>query len=170
MARNSKFNYSKAEADLYDVDACHPDEIYEYHTEKGFRSYMSEHGLDPDKYIKTDDKKKSSSGSSGCYLTTACIASRGLPDDCAELQTLRTFRDSYLAALPNGKTEIEQYYQMAPGIVAAIDRQADSRKIWDQIYTELILPCARMIHAQENQPAYRLYKAYSMALQEKYCS
>jgi len=30
MAKNSKYNDSKAEADLYDVGCPHPDEIYEY--------------------------------------------------------------------------------------------------------------------------------------------
>jgi len=169
MGKNSKYNYSKAEADLYDAGCRHPDEIYEYRSEKSFRSYMKEHGLNPDKYIKPDSKtKSSSSSSSGCYLTTACVVSRGLPDDCDELQTLRAFRDSYLVALPNGREEIEQYYQMAPGIVSNIDKQSNREEIWNQVYTDLVKPCVRMIHAQENEPAHQLYKAYSLALSRKY--
>ena len=169
MSKKSKYNYSKAEADLYDAGARHPDEIYGYKSEKGFNSYMKEHGLDPKKYTNSDSSKNSSgSGSSGCYLTTACVQSKGLPDDCIELQTLRRFRDSYLASLPDGQAEIEQYYHTAPGIVASIDRQADRMEIWEQIYTELISPCVRMIHAQENENAYQLYKAYSTELFEKY--
>ncbi len=170
MAKNSKYNYSKAEADLYDVGCPHPDEIYEYRSEKSFRSHMKEHGLNPDKYMKSDNKKKSSGSgnSSGCYLTTACVVSRGLPDDCEELQTLRAFRDSYLAVLPNGQAEIEQYYQMAPGIVATIDKQNNREEIWNQVYTDLVEPCVHMIHAQENEPAHQLYKAYSLELSKKY--
>ena len=169
MAKNSKYNYNKAEADLYDVGCRHPEEVYEYHSEKSFRSYMKEHGLNPDKYIKPDkNKKPSGSSSSGCYLTTACVVSKGLPDDCAELQTLRAFRDSYLAALPNGKAEIEQYYQMAPGIVATINKRNDREEIWNQVYADLVEPCVRMIHAQENESAHQLYKAYSLELSQKY--
>ena len=41
----SKFNYKKAEADLYDVGAHYPDEIYDYKSEKSFRSFMKENGL-----------------------------------------------------------------------------------------------------------------------------
>ena len=172
MAKKSKYNYSKAEADLYDVGCRHPEEVYEYRSEKSFRSHMKEHGLNPDKYIKSDSKKSSSgsSNSSGCYLTTACVVSRGLPDDCIELQTLRSFRDSYLASLPNGHAEIDQYYQIAPAIVANIDKQSNREEIWNQVYAELIEPCVRMIHANENESAHQLYKVYSLELSKQYCN
>ena len=113
----SKFNYKKAEADLYDVGAHHPDEIYDYKSEKSFRSFMKENGLNPDKYYKTDGKSGSShtghsghgssSGTDGCYLTSACVMAKGLPDHCEELETLRVFRDEYLAGQPGGRAEIE---------------------------------------------------------------
>ena len=115
----SKFNYKKAEADLYDVGAHHPDEIYDYKSEKSFRSFMKENGLNPDKYYKPDGKSGSShtghsghgssSGTDGCYLTSACVMAKGLPDHCEELETLRVFRDEYLAGQPGGRAEIEQY-------------------------------------------------------------
>lgn len=169
MGKKSKYNYDKAEADLYEIGVRHPEDVFEYSSEKGFNEYMKEHGLNPNKYIKKDRKKKSSASSnSGCYLTTACIVSKDLPDDCDELETLRDFRDSYLAALPNGEDEIEQYYQIAPGIVSSINRRDNHEEIWNQVYAELIVPCVRMIHAQENEAAYRLYKTYSMELYKQY--
>lgn len=171
MSKNKKYDYSKAEADLYDAGARHPDEIYEYHTDKGFRSHMKEHGLNPDKYVKPDkSKKSSSSGSSGCYLTTACVVARGLPDDCNELQTLRAFRDTFLASLPDGQNEINQYYRMAPDIVSSIDQRENRDEIWNQVYDELIAPCVRMIQADKNDAAYRLYKRYSLKLHNDYCN
>lgn len=133
---------------------------------------MKDHGLNPDKYIASNRKKGSSGSSnrSGCYLTTACVVSRGLPDDCIELQTLRSFRDAYLASLPNGRAEIDQYYQLAPTIVANIDKQSNREEIWNQVYTELIEPCVRMIHANKNESAHQLYKAYSLELSRQYCN
>lgn len=133
---------------------------------------MKEHGLNTDRYIKSEGTKKSSKNisNSGCYLTTACTVSRGLPDNCDELQTLRAFRDSYLATLPDGQAEIDHYYRLAPQIVDAIDRQPDREEIWNQVYQELIHPCVQMIHVQENEMAYRLYKSYTQALFEKYLS
>lgn len=172
MRKNDKYDYGKAEADLYESGSRHPESVYEYRSEKSFRSYMKENGLNPDRYAKSDSKKKSSSSnnSSGCYLTTACVVAKGLPDDCDELQTLRAFRDSYLVALPNGQEEIEQYYQMAPGIVSAINQRDNCEEIWSQVYSELISPCVLKIHAQENNDAYQLYKAYSLELRKKYCN
>ena len=90
----AKFDYKKAEADLHDSGARHPDEIYEYKSEKAIRGYMKENGLNPDKYYKPNGKSNrsksgstSDSGSEGCYLTSACVTARGLPDQCEELQT-----------------------------------------------------------------------------------
>lgn len=171
----AKFDYKKAEADLYDSDARHPDEIYEYKSEKAIRGYMKENGLNPDKYYKPDGKNRhsksgstSSSDSEGCYLTSACVEARRLPDHCEELQTLRSFRDEYLAGKPGGQAEIEQYYALAPRIVAAINQNANATEVWNSLYEEMVKPCVQMIHADQNEAAHRLYKAYSLKLSEQF--
>ena len=138
MKKLDDFDYRKAEADLDDIGDRHPDEIYSYHSEKAVRGYMKEHGLNPDKYYKPDRKntRPGSNGNDngGCYLTTACVAARGLSDTCPELQTLRAFRDGVLAHMPGGKKEIEEYYQMAPDIVAAINHRKNAAEIWNRVY------------------------------------
>ena len=172
----AKFDYKKAEADLYDSGARHPDEIYEYKSEKAIRGYMKENGLNPDKYYKPDGKSKrpgsgshSNSGSEGCYLTSACVAAKGLPDNCEQLQTLRAFRDRYLASQPGGREEIDRYYALAPGIVDSINQRADAASVWNRIYGEMIAPCVEMIRAGQNEQAHQLYKAYSLRLEILYC-
>lgn len=171
----SKFDYKKAEADLYDSGARHPDEIYEYKSEKAIRGYMKENGLNPDKYYRPDGKSKrsnsgshSGSGSEGCYLTSACVTARGLSDQCEELQTLRSFRDGYLSEQPGGPAEIEQYYATAPKIVEAINHLPDAMEIWNRIYEELVKPCVRMIHENRNVQAHQLYKSYAVQLAHSY--
>lgn len=171
----AKFDYKKAEADLHDSGACHPDEIYEYKSEKAIRGYMKENGLNPDKYYKPDGKSSrsksgsgSGSGSEGCYLTSACVAARGLPDHCEELQTLRSFRDRYLANQPGGIEEIDRYYALAPGIVDSINQRADAASVWNRIYGEMIAPCVEMISTGQNEQAHQLYKAYSLRLEVLY--
>lgn len=172
MAKLKGVDYKKAEADLDGIGARHPDEIYSYHSEKAVRGYMKEHGLNPDKYYKPDGKNNSSGSkgndNGGCYLTTACVAALGLSDTCAELQMLRAFRDGVLARQPGGQQEIARYYQMAPGIVVAINQQEDAAQIWDRVYEELVEPCVRMIYEGKDEEAYRLYKAYSIGLGEEY--
>lgn len=171
----AKFDYKKAEADLYDVGARHPDEIYDYKSEKSVRSFMKENGLNPDKYYKPDGKSShsksgsgSGSGTEGCYLTSACVAARGLPDHCEELQTLRSFRDGYLSEQPGGREEIARYYTLAPGIVYSINQRADATSVWSRIYEEMIAPCVEMISAGQNEQAHQLYKAYSLRLEVLY--
>ena len=68
----AKFDYKKAEADLYDVGAHHPDEIYDYKSEKAIRGYMKENGLNPDKYYKPDGKNSHSKPGSNkpCAMVT----------------------------------------------------------------------------------------------------
>lgn len=109
-----------------------------------------------------------SSGSSGCYLTSACVQAKGLPDDCYELQTLRKFRDTYLSASEEGKTAVHRYYATAPKLVDIMNRQGNSQEIYDDIYTELILPFVRYIETGWNEEAIRLYQSYTSALCEKY--
>ena len=105
----------------------------------------------------------------GCYLTTACVRARGLADDCAALETLRGFRDGYLARTADGRREIERYYAIAPEIVAAIEDRPDSPEIWEQLYAHLIEPCVEMIHRGENERAYRHYRDCALRLRDAYC-
>ena len=88
-------------------------------------------------------KAKQSSG--GCFLTSACVKTKGLPDDCYELTTLRRFRDEYMANQECGKCEIAHYYNVAPKIVEIINGCDNSNDIFEKIYNELVLPCIKMI-------------------------
>ena len=112
--------------------------------------------------------KDRDSSSSGCFLTSACTEARGLPDDCEELTTLRKFRDGYMKTLPQGQTDICEYYRIAPAIVAKIHSMHNARSIFDQIYTELVLPCVKLIQSNKNEEAYTKYCNYVRSLQEQY--
>lgn len=96
-------------------------------------------------YYPNDSCKRWSESSdvshSGCFLTSACCAYKGLPDDCDQLQALRRFRDTYLAQKEYGDEMIQLYYKEAPRIVARID-QSEER---DQIYEELFKQIARIV-------------------------
>lgn len=104
--------------------------------------------------------------SGGCYLTSACIHAKNLPDDCYELSTLRNFRDTYVKADPNGETDIKNYYSVAPRIVERINLQTDSDKIWKNIYDELVLVCVHLIEEGKLQEAYEKYKMYTLILEK----
>ena len=111
---------------------------------------------------------KNRNSSSGCFLTSACTEARGLPDNCKELTVLRAFRDGYLKNLPQGQTEICQYYHIAPVIVDKIHSLANANEIFDKIYSELVLPCVELIQRGDNDAAYLKYRDYVKVLREQY--
>lgn len=109
------------------------------------------------------------SSSGGCFLTTACTESRGLPDDCMELQTLRAFRDNYMKQLPGGAAEVQEYYEIAPKILAQIDTLPDKAVILDKIYTDLVIPCIAEIQEGALSAAHERYRNYVQMLKDTYC-
>lgn len=106
--------------------------------------------------------------SSGCFLTSACVEAKGLPDDCYELTVLRKFRDTYLRFLPCGEKEIAEYYFVAPQIVSAIKNREDYLGIFGSIYTKLVKPCVNMIERGDNEKAYILYRDTIQQLRTQY--
>lgn len=106
--------------------------------------------------------------SSGCFLTSACVEAKGLPDDCSELSVLRHFRDSYLAGIAGEKLKSVNITMLPPTIVSNIRKLPDSLKIIEKIYEELVLPCVKMINEGRNEDAHTLYRAYTLLLKEQY--
>lgn len=111
-------------------------------------------------------KQQSSSG--GCYLTTACVDCRNLPDDCVELTVLRKFRDEYMMRQPEGPEDIKEYYEKAPQIVSEIDSRKDRKEIYENLYSDVIKPCVEMIECGKNEEAYEKYKRMVRELEKEY--
>ena len=111
---------------------------------------------------------KSSSSDSGCFLTSACTEALGLDDDCMELSTLRSFRDNWLANQPDGKEEIEKYYQIAPPIVQNIRMHSNCTQIFRSIYDELVVPCVHLIEDGRYEDAHILYRKKTVELMNAY--
>lgn len=112
--------------------------------------------------------KNDGSSSSGCFLTSACVEAKGLPDDCRELTTLRRYRDEYLAKQDCGQCEINHYYHVAPQIVEKIKARPDALALFERIYAELVIPCVRLIDAGDMEAAHALYRGYVLTLEKEY--
>ena len=111
---------------------------------------------------------KAEHSSGGCFLTSACVEAKGLPDDCYELSTLRTFRDGFMRNSPTGASDICEYYHIAPLIVEKIKRLPNALEVFEEIYNELVIPCVKLIEADKNEEAYISYRNYTKMLQKKY--
>ena len=111
--------------------------------------------------------KGNSSGT--CYLTTACVCAKDLPDDCYELQTLRNYRDTWLRNTQDGLHAIARYYAVAPKIVAAINRREDSKSVYDAVFEKMVRPCVSLIEQKRYEEAFCLYKSVTFELENMYC-
>lgn len=94
----------------------------------------------------------------GCYITTAICQADGKPDDCDELQTLRRFRDEWLALTDEGQEAIANYYRTAPEIVAAISKMEKAPQIFAMLRDVYLLPAVEAVKAGENGKALCLYQ------------
>ncbi len=104
-----------------------------------------------------------------CYLTTACVGYRGLPDDCEELTLLRAFRDDYLFFQPHGPALIKKYYAYAPEIVQSINARSDAAAIYEEIYA-VVRQCVTLIKAGEMEATFELYCRMVEQVRESYAS
>ena len=116
------------------------------------------------RYLKPAGQYKSSGG---CYLTTACLCARGklFDDNCYELTLLRHFRDFYLAKQPQGRQEIDYYYQVAPKIVSAINKDNNAQEIYHRLYLKMIVPVVKLIENGKKELAYQHYKKFTLGLE-----
>ena len=105
-----------------------------------------------------------------CFITTAVCLQSGKADDCAELTAFRNFRDGYLRACPDGPQLIEDYYDLAPSIVMAIDRTSDSEARYDAIRRTWLEPCFADIQAGRLGSCKERYTAMVRQLQKEYLS
>ena len=157
-----------------------------YYENKGGSSFFS--GFEPychkkgdyinsdvyDKYCKNYNYDecpiyKGNASSGGCYLTSACMVSKGLADNCYELETLRNYRDTWLKSTEEGLSVIAEYYAIAPKIVGAIDKRNDSNSIYDMLYEKMVLPCVKFIEEKRYQETLELYRRMTLELREEYC-
>ncbi len=104
---------------------------FEGDNKKGYCSYYRS-------YFYPDDSCQHYAGrSDGCWLTSACCKAQNLPDNCEELQVLRTFRDNILKSMPKGQDIIAFYYDQAPRIVDQIDQSENRMGLYEEIYQNI---------------------------------
>lgn len=103
-----------------------------------------------------------------CFITTATCLHEGKPDDCAELTSFRNFRDGWLAACPDGAALTEEYYAIAPAIVACIDYCDDTEQRYDEIRQRWLAPCYDALQESRFDDCRRLYVEMVQTLRVRY--
>ena len=81
----------------------------------------------------------------------------GKSDDCAELNTLRNYRDTWLKNQPDGQMLIAEYYNSAPIIVSKMKTSDQFEWYCQYLWRDYIQPCLRFIEKGELEYCKNLY-------------
>lgn len=151
-----------------------------YHWDHGYACIKTKKNVNEDIYYKYcrdydyrdcpiyKNEKLPSSDPPDCFLTSACVEAKGLPDDCHELTVLRHFRDTFMKENEEYAPAICEYYHTAPSIVEKINALPERMQIYEDIYNDLVLPCVALIEKGDNESAYVKYRQYVLILKERY--
>lgn len=94
----------------------------------------------------------------GCFITTAICDTMQLPDDCEYLTLLRDFRDNVMRKNDRWSRLVDQYYEIAPDIVARINIRPDRAQIYLTLRDDFLLPCVENIKQGYHSEAIILYR------------
>lgn len=103
-----------------------------------------------------------------CFITAAVYDSFGKPDGCYELTAFRKFRDNWLALQTDGKSLIDEYYDIAPKIVANINSLSDSAEIYKKLWRDYLSACLKSIEVGDNFKCKKIYVEMVNTLKEKF--
>jgi len=104
------------------------------------------------------NSRKNFESSGGCYITTACVETMGLPDDSLIMQTARAYRDESMNQKSGGTEMINRYNKIAPFIVAGIKTRPNSEQIFKNIFYDDVLPTISLIIEGKNIEAFCFFK------------
>ena len=96
-------------------------------------------------------------GDTGCFITEAVMSTSGQGDNAEELQVLRGFRDTVLMQTPEGRSMVDEYYQIAPVVVDAIAERPDGVQIFQNLKAQFIDPAVAAVKAGDNEQALQIY-------------
>ena len=103
-----------------------------------------------------DDGDDDGGDDGGCFLTTAIVERRGIElDNGPTLTALRGFRDGYMMKTSKRRALVAEYYEIAPGITAAIP---ETHSDWDWIGGR-IDAAIKAITAGDEDQAFGIYAA-----------
>lgn len=80
----------------------------------------------------------------------------------------RKFRDEWLVVQPDGKSLIAEYYEIAPRIVANINRLPHAAQVYESIWKQYLAPCLTFIESDDKLSCKQLYTDMVYELKKHY--
>lgn len=96
-------------------------------------------------------------GGGGCFLTTAITDATGGGDKDPMLETMRSFRDGVMRKDPKLSGLVDKYYEVAPAVVAAIDKRPDAKQVYSTLREHYLQPGVAAVNRGDTEEALRYY-------------
>jgi hypothetical protein len=112
------------------------------------------------------DKEKVGEKKDNCLLSSACVAARGLPDDCDELTTLRKFRRDHLEGTPRGNNILQEYQTISGQILRWIEGRDDRQISYNDLYHRLVRGTVDLLRLEQIEAAINHYQAIVLEYQK----
>lgn len=113
------------------------------------------------------NKEKVGEKKSDCLLSSACVAARGLPDDCNELSTLRKFRKEHLEGTPRGNVILKEYQDISSKILHWIEGCVEKKLLYEDLYKRLVIGTVNLIHSEQFKAAIDHYQSIVLEYKAK---
>ena len=73
-----------------------------------------------------------------------------------------------MEATPEGRAMVDEYYDIAPTIVKRIEKDADSRKVYQELYEDYLVPCIHLIQDGQYEACRDTYQEMVLELKNRY--
>lgn len=103
-----------------------------------------------------------------CFITTAVCESEGKPDDCAELQAFRAFRDGELSETAAGRALVKEYYRIAPPIVTCMRYADNCEAVCAELRRDYLTPCYEALGRGDGKGCRETYVRMVLDLKRRY--
>jgi len=104
----------------------------------------------------------------GCYVTSALVKHKGLPDNCYQMELFREFRKNYILNSKDKSRidDLDQYYFYGQFISKWIESRTDSKEIWTfvDIY---ITKFTKMLEEKDFENAYNYFKQNTLSIKQE---
>lgn len=94
-----------------------------------------------------------------CFISTAACEIMGLDDYGPALQTLRNYRDGWMSETEEGRKLVQEYYEMAPDVVDAMNSLENPIEAYSELYHKYIMKAVTEIENDQNEEALHTYRS-----------
>ena len=130
----------------------------EYIEDSDGKTYEKKEHLFGGTYYEDSDGKTYEEKESLCFISTACVQAMGLPDDAAELVTLRQFRQNQLSGTSEGEAILAEYRKISKEILSWIQQQPNKQDLYQEIFDRLVVKSVELINEGQFEMATNHYR------------